>query len=195
MALRHLRTSIVAAVDLDAAGVVLAPHFGAPALPDLSPYMSAGRLEAELLHAHLRTLSDFAYALGTQVFLEPLNRYETHYFNRLEDMARVTRRLNHPDVRITADVFHMALEEIDTPAAFIAHGDQVGYVHLADSNRRLPGRGMTDFAAIAAALHHIGYTGWVSLECGSPGANAPAAQAIAEALPTAVAYLRAAGLG
>ena len=92
-ALAQLRQSITCACDLGAAGVVFVPHFNAPILPDLSPWMTAAELEVELLYTHLRTLSDFADAMGVELYVEPINRYETHLLNRLEQAAAVTRRL------------------------------------------------------------------------------------------------------
>ncbi len=191
-ALAQLRQSITCACDLGAAGVVFVPHFNAPILPDLSPWMTAAELEVELLYTHLRTLSDFADAMGVELYVEPINRYETHLLNRLEQAAAVTRRLKHPRVKIVADLFHMALEETDVAAAIRAHGDCIGHVHLADSNRRLPGAGTTDFAAAAAALKEIGYTGWAAYECGSSSRNDPAA--FRDSLPASLDYLQKAGL-
>jgi sugar phosphate isomerase/epimerase len=191
-ALAQLRQSIMNACDIAAPGVIFVPHFGAPILPDLSPWMSAAELEAEMMYTHLRTLSDYADAVGVDLYVEPINRYETHLLNRLEQAARITRRLNHPRVHIVADLFHMALEETDIPAVIRAHGDCIGHVHLADSNRRLPGEGTTDFAAAAAALSEIGYRGWASYECGRPGSNHPAD--FRERLPAGLAHVRRAGL-
>ncbi len=191
-ALALLRQSVMNACDLGAPGVVFVPHFSNPILPDLSPWMTAGELEVELLYTHLRTLEDFGEAMGINLYVEPINRYETHLLNRLEQAAAVTRRMNHPRVKIVADLFHMALEEADMAAAIRAHGDCIGHVHLADSNRRLPGEGMTDFAAAAAALADIGYGGWAAFECGSPGRNDPAAYR--DRLPASLDYVRAAGL-
>jgi sugar phosphate isomerase/epimerase len=191
-ALAQLRQSIMNACDIGAPGVIFVPHFSAPILPDLSPWKSAAELEIEMLYTHLRTLSDYADAMGISLYLEPINRYETHLLNRLEQAAAVTRRLNHPRVKIVADLFHMALEEADIPAAIRAHGDCIGHVHLADSNRRLPGEGATDFAAAAAALREIGYGGWAAYECGLPGSNDPAAYR--DRLPRSLDYLRRAGV-
>lgn len=192
-ALVELRGSITGAADLQAKGVIFVPHFDDDCLPDLSPWMTAYELQMELLHQHIRTLEDFAGALDVELYVEPVNRYETRFLNRLEQAAALTRRRNHPNVKIVADLFHMALDEADIPAAIAANGDQIGHVHLADSNRRLPGQGRTDFASAAAALKAVGYTGWAAFECGSPGQNAPAASRYMQALPDSIAMLRDAG--
>ena len=192
-ALTELRTSICAAADLRAKGVIFVPHFHDNCLPDLSPWMTAYELQMELLHQHVRTLEDFAYALDVELYIEPINRYETRFLNRLEQAAALTRRRNHPNVKIVADLFHMALDEADIPAAIAAHGDQIGHVHLADSNRRLPGQGRTDFAAAASALKAAGYTGWAAFECGNPSENGPAANRYLHELPGSIAMLRDAG--
>lgn len=192
-ALAELRSSITCAADLQASGVIFVPHFDDLCLPDLSPWMTAYELQMELLHQHVRTLEDFAYALDVALYVEPVNRYETRFLNRLEQAAALTRRRNHPNVKIVADLFHMAMDETDMAAAIAAHGDQIGHVHLADSNRRLPGQGRTDFASAAAALKAVGYTGWAAFECGNPSQNGPAAARYLQELPESIAMLRDVG--
>ena len=192
-ALAELRCSITCAADLQAKGVVFVPHFDDLGLPDLSPWMTAYELQMEMLHQHVRTLEDFAYALDVELYVEPINRYETRFLNRLEQAAALTRRRNHPNVKIVADLFHMAIDEADIVGAISAHGDQIGHVHLADSNRRLPGQGLTDFASAAAALKAVGYSGWAAFECGNPSQNAPAATRYLQELPESIAMLRDAG--
>ncbi len=194
-ALAELRQSVVDGVDLGAAGVIVVPHFGTPAMPDLTPYKSVFQLEYELLHNHLRTLSDYVYAIGIDLYIEPINRYETHFLNTLADAIRVRRKIkDHPHVKICANVFHMAMEEASIPQSLRNYINDLGYIHLADNNRRLPGQGMTDFTAIATTLREAGYDGWVSLECGQPGCNAEQARHFMDALPIMMDTLRKAGL-
>ncbi len=192
-ALAELRSSITCAADIGAKGVIFVPHFFGPILPDLSPYMTADQLQAELLYTHLRTLSDFADAMDVELYVEPVNRYETHFLNRLEQAAMITRKVNHPRVKIVADLFHMALDEEDIAGAIRANADAIGHVHLADSNRRLPGQGSTDFSSAASALAEIGYRGWAAFECGEPGDNGVRAEQYGRDLPASLSLLRAAG--
>jgi sugar phosphate isomerase/epimerase len=67
-------------------------------------------------------------------------------------------------------------------------------VHLADSNRRLPGQGLIDFTAVATALKEIEYNGWGAFECGEPGNNADRAQEYLNDLPACLETLKQAGI-
>ena len=95
---------------------------------------------------------------------EPLNRYETNLFNRQGDAAAWLRTLSSRNVRVLADLFHMAIEEADLAAALREVGPLLGHVHFADSNRRAIGFGHTPIAPIIEALRAIGYTGYLSAE-------------------------------
>jgi sugar phosphate isomerase/epimerase len=193
-ALASFRRAVVDAVDIHASGVVLVPHFGEPAVPDLTPYKSVIQLEHELLHNHLRTLSDYVYAIGVDLYIQPVNRYETHFINTLADAIRVRRRIkDHPHIKIAPDLFHMALEERDSAGVLREYAADISYLHLADSNRRLPGGGLIDFKSIAGVLNDTGYNGWVTLACGQPGQNHDSARHFLAELPACIEMLRTAG--
>ncbi|MBI1279890.1 MAG: TIM barrel protein [Anaerolineaceae bacterium] len=194
-ALAAFRQSVVDGVDLGAVGVILVPHFAEPTLPDLTPYKSVVQLEYEMLHNHLRTLSDYVYAIGIDLYIEPINHYETHFLNTLADAIKVRRKIkDHPHVKLNADVFHMAMEEQNSLQALRDYANDIGYIHLSDSNRRLPGQGMIDFASIAAVLKETGFNGWLALECGHPGQNAEYAHQFMADLPASLDHLRKAGM-
>ena len=168
-ALAELHEAIRLAGRIGAAGVVFVPHFFGPLLPDLSPFMDAVALERALLTAQLAGLAEQADRAGVQLWVEPVNRYETHLLVRLSEAAALIAPLQHPRLGLVADLFHMALDEPDLPAAIRENSAAIGHVHLADSNRRLPGQGTTDFKSALAALDGAGYSGWLAFECGEPG--------------------------
>ncbi|MDX1600766.1 MAG: sugar phosphate isomerase/epimerase family protein [Anaerolineales bacterium] len=188
-AMRELEEAIELAGRIGAAGVVYVPHFFGPLLPDLEPYKSAVELERGLLRAQIERLLETVERAGVQLWVEPVNRYETHLLVRLEQAASIVAPFDHPQLGIVADLFHMSLDEPDLPRAIASHADQIGHVHLADSNRRLPGQGTTDFAACFEALEAIGFEGWMAFECGEPGDNLPHARQYLEDLPKSLDYL------
>jgi sugar phosphate isomerase/epimerase len=129
----------------------------------------------------LTTLGEHAAREGVWLAVEPLNRYEDHMVNRLEQAVslaeEVERRAGVDSVRVCADLFHMNIEEDDLPMAIAVAGGRIAHVQVNDSNRLQPGTGHLDFAAAFAALRATGYDGWLALECrlrGDPEQALPA---------------------
>ncbi len=183
-ALAALRQSICDAADLGASGVVFAPNFGALSIPDLTPFLSAEGLAAELLLSHLRTLEDYAAAMGVKLFIRSLRREESVFLYHLADAAAVARKRNHPAIRVATSTIDLLDEGVDIPAALRAGGDVLGHVYVSDARRD-----ELDFAAVAAALEAINYDGWVTLEGRAPRAE----QTTVSDLSGWVAALRASG--
>jgi len=158
-----------AAGDIGAVGLIFVPIFGGPRIPNLSPYMDAIALEKELLVRYSSEMGEVAEEAGTLLLLEPLNRYETHLLNRLEQAVEICEKTGNPAVKLMADFFHMNIEEPDIAGSIRQAGEYVAHVHLADSIRWLPGYGHTDFTPGFAALKEIGFEGYMALECHVPG--------------------------
>lgn len=154
--------------DLGMVGLIMVPIFGPPRLPDLSPFATAVQLEKDLTYKLMDDWGTTAQKAGTLLLLEPLNRYETHLIKTLQDGVDVCEKVGNPGVKIMADFFHMSIEEANMPDAIRRAGPHIAHVHLADSNRLLPGLGHTDFKTGFAALRDIGYSDYMALECGNP---------------------------
>jgi sugar phosphate isomerase/epimerase len=168
---------------LGAAGVVALPIRAAHSLPDFSPVMDERTLITQLAVASLRSALERTAGGRAGIFLEPLNRYEARYLRTVTQAADVCRAVGDPRVKVMADLFHMSIEEVNLAAALRAEAGLIGHVHLADSNRLLPGQGHTDFVPPFSALREMGFAGWCALECGIGGDPA-------EALPQAVRFIR-----
>jgi sugar phosphate isomerase/epimerase len=150
---------------LGAVGVLVVAQFGpVPRLPDLSPYKTAAELERELCVVQLRELAPAAAEAGVPIFLEPLNRYEQHLVNRLDQGVAFCEQVGE-EIKIMADFFHMHIEEVDIAGSILAAGPHIVHVHVADSNRLQPGRGHLDFRTGFAALKEVGYDGYLGIEC------------------------------
>ncbi|MEM1922574.1 MAG: sugar phosphate isomerase/epimerase [Nitrososphaerota archaeon] len=157
------------ASELGAVGVIFVPTFGGPKLPDLSPlYPSVIELEKRLLTAECGVLARVGEEVGAYAILEPLNRYETHLINRLEQGLEIVKEVGSEGLRLMADFFHMNIEERDISEALSEASEYIVHVHLADSNRQIPGNGHTDFRPIKT-LASKGYDKYYSLECRIPG--------------------------
>ncbi|MDW8073192.1 MAG: sugar phosphate isomerase/epimerase family protein [Nitrososphaerota archaeon] len=157
------------ASEIGAVGVIFVPTFGGPKLPDLSPlYPSVVDLEKRLLVSECKVLAKEGENQGVCAILEPLNRYETHLINRLEQGLEIVEEVGSAGLRLMADFFHMNIEESNVSEALLKASKYIVHVHLADSNRVLPGYGHTDFTPIRTLLSK-GYDKYFSLECRIPG--------------------------
>ena len=103
------------------------------------------------------------------VLLEPLNRYEDHMLNRVEQAVELCEAVGRPSIKVMGDLFHMNIEEDDLGEAIRRAEGHLAHIHLADSNRLQPGAGHTDFAGAFGALRDIGFDGYMAMECGIRG--------------------------
>lgn len=195
LAIGRMRQAMADAVDLDAEYVSFVPHFGTTTMPDLTPYQTPLDLEKEMMIWLLRTVSDLAYAMGVQLVMQPINRYETHFMNRVEQAKYFRKKIkDHPHVTIAPNLFHMALEEDDICETLTTYQEDIGMIYVADSNRRLPGNGLIPFQQIGDTLKAMSYEGWLVLECGRPRNNHALAYQYRDALPTCCNLLRECGV-
>jgi sugar phosphate isomerase/epimerase len=162
--------------QIGAVGQIVPPIFGPPVVPDLAPVMSPLEIEEQLMIAACRELGPYAAEHKTLFMLEPLNRYEQHYLRKQSDGVRVKTAANVPGIGLLSDLFHMHIEETNTPAALRAAGAHVSHLHLADNTRLEPGTGDIDFKAAFAALKDIHFSGYMAYECGITG-DTPAQKA------------------
>ena len=127
----------------------------------------------------LNRSGEYAASRNAGLVIEPLNRYESNFVNTIADGLRLIDALDVRNVGLLADLFHMNIEEASIAGSIREAGSRIGHVHFADSNRRAPGMGHTDFTPIVAALRDINYRGWASVEAFPlPDRGTAAAQAV-----------------
>lgn len=118
----------------------------------------------EWLGGALLLLGERAKALGTCVFYEPLNRYESNLLNTAKETVEFLEKLKPTNVKVLADLFHMNIEESSIAEGLLTYKNWLGHVHLVDNQRQAAGSGMMDYSDIAAALRRISYKGYLSAE-------------------------------
>jgi D-psicose/D-tagatose/L-ribulose 3-epimerase len=101
---------------------------------------------------------------GLSIGIEPCNRYETHLLNRASDAREVIERTGADNLFVHLDTYHMNIEEESFADGFAAAGSLLGYVHLSESHRGVPGRGMIDWPSAMTSLAKQGYKGPLVLE-------------------------------
>ena len=183
-ALDNMRSLLSVMAELDGFGAITPASYGmfSRRLPPYEPPRSEDDDRKVLLEG-LRELGEHAASEGVVVLLEPLNRYEDHMVNRIEQAISLCSEVGLPSVKVMGDFFHMNIEEDDPPESIRRAGDHLAHVHLSDSNRAQPGAGHVDFRAGLRALEAIAFDGTMALECGLRGDAATV-------LPEVASYLR-----
>ncbi len=118
-----------------------------------------------------RTLSEVA-KLGEQAgrtfTLENLNTAVDHPgvpFARAADTLELVEAVDHPNLRLNLDLYHAQIGEGNLIELVERALPWVGEIQVADVPGRCePGTGEINYAAVAAALDRLGYTGVVALE-------------------------------
>jgi D-psicose/D-tagatose/L-ribulose 3-epimerase len=107
---------------------------------------------------------EYAKQAGIILGPEALNRFESYLCNTMEQLARLLKETNHPNVRAMFDTHHANMEEkkfgnaIETIAPYLHH------VHISENDRGTPGEGHIQFDDTFATLKKIDYSGYLTIE-------------------------------
>ncbi len=118
---------------------------------------------AQLAHV-VRMAGDLAAAHGMWVHFEFFNRAETNLMNTVEEALTFIRDLAHHRVDLLVDFYHLVQNGEPVSELAKARGC-IGYVHVADEQRRWPGSGSLPVREWFAALRDMDYRGPISIEC------------------------------
>lgn len=116
-------------------------------------------------------LCRYATDRNVTIVLEPINRFEGYpgFMNSVVDAVKVLNMIGASNLGVLGDLFHMNIEDVSICDAIRAAGKNLKHIHLADSNRQVPGTGHIDFKAIIRTLTEIDFSGYMSLDCLPPG--------------------------
>ena len=112
----------------------------------------------------LREVARHAQALGVQLGLEPVNRYETYLVNTCEQARKLKEMIGEPNIKIHLDTYHMNIEEKCFYTATKLAGADLIHYHLCENDRGIPGTGLVDWDGIFRALGEMRYQGCAALE-------------------------------
>lgn len=121
----------------------------------------------DTLRHNLMHTADVMAKIGVRVMVEPVNHGDVpgFFLSGLTDGLALLDCIDHPNLALQFDLYHMAITEPVLPGAIRRAGPRIGHVQFADTpGRNEPGTGVTDFAAAFAALREIGYDAEISAE-------------------------------
>lgn len=159
-ALNYARTAIIRAEAVGLRYMVLGSG-GARRIPD-----GFSREEAEQQFVTLlKGMGPIAAEHGITIVIEPLRTQETNFINSVREGTAICRKVDHPNICVLADFYHMAQENEDA-GAIVEAGDLLRHCHIAEcEGRTCPGVHGDDFTPYFKALREIGYEGNISIEC------------------------------
>lgn len=153
---------------IDAAQALGSPAVAGPfysAVGRCWPMSAAERArEIDKLAERLRDLAVYGAERGVELGVEPLNRFETSFFNTTEQTLELVERVNHPGLGVALDVFHLGIEEKSLGEAIRRAEGRLKHVQVAENDRGTPGTGQLAWDEVAQALHDVGYHGRVVIE-------------------------------
>jgi D-psicose/D-tagatose/L-ribulose 3-epimerase len=109
-------------------------------------------------------IAKIAADCGVVLGMEVLNRFEGYLLNTCAEAVKFVNEVNHPNVKIMLDTFHMNIEEDNLAGAIRLAGGKLGHLHLGEGNRKVPGKGSMPWNEIGLALRDINYQGAVVME-------------------------------
>lgn len=112
-----------------------------------------------------KKMGELAKKYGVIICLENLNSTETNMITTFEEAYRVAKAIDHPNFRLTVDIYHM-LKENESPRVIKKAAKYIYHCDLAEKKgRTAPGVGNEDFRPFFKVLHEIDYRGKIAIEC------------------------------
>ncbi len=106
---------------------------------------------------------------GLIIAVEPVNRFETHFLNIAKDAVAYCKNVGIGNIKVHLDSFHMIREELSFKDAVKVCGKKyLGYIHVCESNRGIPGTGLVPWKEFFSVLKAINYDGFLVIESFDP---------------------------
>ncbi|HBK67304.1 MAG TPA: sugar phosphate isomerase/epimerase, partial [Firmicutes bacterium] len=120
--------------------------------------------------ANMKEVAAYAKATGNVIIcVECVNRFETHFLNIAEDAVHFCKAVGLDNVKVHLDCFHMIREEKSFRGAVKTCGKEyLGYIHVNENDRGIPGTGLVPIKEFLQAVAEIGYEGPLTIESFDP---------------------------
>ncbi|MFE5119628.1 hydroxypyruvate isomerase family protein [Streptomyces sp. NPDC056669] len=131
----------------------------------------------DLAVENLALAAKAAERIGGTILLEPVSGAPAYPLLTAADaiavIDRVAAESGSRNLRLLADLYHLAVNGDDVAGVIATHADRIGHVQIADApGRGAPGTGRLDLDGLLLRLQDTGYAGWVGLEYKPEGPSA-----------------------
>ena len=120
----------------------------------------------------LHLCADLAEPRNVRIAIEPYNREDTNLLYTVPEALAVAQEVDHPTIRLMADLFHMRLN--DEPFTnLIDAGPYLIHAHIAEPGRGRPQTTTADHAEFLSTLQRTGYNARVTQTGALPAYSSP----------------------
>ena len=114
----------------------------------------------------LRGAGDIARSNNIVLAIEPLRKAESNIINTGEEASRLVQEVNHPNVKMIIDYYHMRVENED-PEILRRAREHIVHLHFANPNARRWPKSLDEdpeYGRFFSILKQTGYRGGLSIE-------------------------------
>lgn len=111
--------------------------------------------------------AEAASKVGKVIVSEPLNTRDKpgYFISRSDDVAAMIRAINHPNLKLLFDIYHVQIMEGDVTRRLEKHFDIIGHVQIASvPTRHEPDEGEVAFSHLFRTLQRLDYKGYIGCE-------------------------------
>ncbi|MCE6992239.1 sugar phosphate isomerase/epimerase [Dyadobacter sp. CY323] len=112
----------------------------------------------------LNAAAEYAAQANITFALEALNRFECYLCNTMEQLLKLVKAADHPNVRAMFDTHHSNIEEKKYATALQTIAPVLAHVHISENDRGTPGDGQVLWDDAFSSLAAINYQGWLTIE-------------------------------
>lgn len=112
----------------------------------------------------LRAAGEYAAQANITLALEALNRFECYLCNTMQQLLRLVKAVDLPNVQAMFDTHHGNIEEKSFSGAILTIAPVLAHVHISENDRGTPGDGQVRFDDAFSGLANMHYKGWLTIE-------------------------------
>lgn len=117
----------------------------------------------------LKRIGDGIAKYDVTIALEPINRFEIDMINTSWQAFDMCEQVNHPNIKLMLDTFHMNIEDRDIGDAIRSCEKHLVHFHTCSNNRGIPGEDHVPWADVLKAFIDIDYEGFGVIESFAQG--------------------------
>lgn len=111
--------------------------------------------ELERIAQNLYQLAEYAESLNLKMVIEPMSRFRTHLIHSAQEAVDLVSMVQHPNLFINLDTYHMITEERDYANAIKTCGNALWGIHACESDRGVPGGGLVPWNDVFRSLADV----------------------------------------